>query len=194
MGGEERRERLVALLGSADVPVSGADLARELGVSRQVIVQDIALIRRDGVDVASTHRGYVLARPSVPRRMFKVRHGEERVQEELDLIVDLGATVEDVVVNHRSYGVISVALGVSSRRDVTLPGRHRHEQVDAAVAHHLRLPLPPRDGALRGDPRRGTAGPGRARLPGRASAVRGGGGLGVALRPLLAKSQVNAAD
>ena len=119
MGGEERRERLVALLGSADVPVSGADLARELGVSRQVIVQDIALIRRDGVDVASTHRGYVLARPSVPRRMFKVRHGEERVQEELDLIVDLGATVEDVVVNHRSYGVISVALGVSSRRDVT---------------------------------------------------------------------------
>jgi transcriptional regulator of NAD metabolism len=118
MGGEERREKIVALLGAADQPLAGADLARELGVSRQVIVQDIALIRRDGVDVASTHRGYVLARRDVPRRMFKVRHGEDRVQEELDLIVDLGATVEDVVVNHRSYGVISVALGVSSRRDV----------------------------------------------------------------------------
>jgi transcriptional regulator of NAD metabolism len=163
MRGEERREKIVALLGAAEGPLSGADLARELGVSRQVIVQDIALIRRDGVDVASTHRGYVLARRDVPRRMFKVHHGEDRVQEELDLIVDLGATVEDVVVNHRTYGVISVALGVSSRRDVaryladiatskstplsrTTSGYHFHhvtapseeilDEVEAALAEH----------------------------------------------------------
>ena len=118
MTGEERREKIVALLGAADGALSGGDLAQELGVSRQVIVQDIALIRREGVEIDSTHRGYVLSRRDVPRRAFKVRHREDQVQEELDLIVDLGGTVEDVVVNHRTYGVISVPLNVSSRRDV----------------------------------------------------------------------------
>jgi transcriptional regulator of NAD metabolism len=120
MGGEDRRARIVALLGGAGEPVSGGRLASELGVSRQVIVQDVALLRRGGVEVESTHRGYVLRRHDRPRRIFKVRHTEEQMEDELDLIVDLGGTVEDVVVNHRTYGVISVPLNVSSRRDVAL--------------------------------------------------------------------------
>ncbi|WP_130810556.1 transcription repressor NadR [Olsenella sp. Marseille-P4559] len=118
MGGEDRRAKIVALLDSAGEPISGGQLAGELGVSRQVIVQDIALLRRSGIEVESTHRGYVVRRSDVPRRIFKVRHSEEQIEDELNLIVDLGGTVEDVVVNHRTYGVISVSLNVSSRRDV----------------------------------------------------------------------------
>ena len=118
MSGEDRRAKIVALLGDAEEPISGGQLARELGVSRQVIVQDVALLRRSGVELESTHRGYVLLRHNMPRRIFKVHHTEDQIEDELNLIVDLGGTVEDVVVNHRTYGVISVPLNVSSRRDV----------------------------------------------------------------------------
>ena len=45
MNGEDRRKQILDILGSAKGPVSGASLASRLHVSRQVIVQDIALIR-----------------------------------------------------------------------------------------------------------------------------------------------------
>lgn len=94
-------------------------MARRCGVSRQVIVHDIALLRREGHDIVSTHHGYVLQRAGgACRRLFKVCHDETRVEEELNAIVDLGGTVEDVIVNHRSYGKIEARLDLSSRRDV----------------------------------------------------------------------------
>ena len=115
VGGEERRRLVVERLRAAKSPVRGSDLAAEQGVSRQVIVQDIALLRSAGVNVASTNRGYVLVEGGVPaacRRTFKVRHGEDR------LVVYLGGTVEDVVVNHRTYGRVRAPLGIGSRRDI----------------------------------------------------------------------------
>lgn len=118
MTGNERRARIVELLEGAHAPVSGAALARELGVSRQVIVQDVALLRADGTAVVSTSRGYGLERDARPRRLLKVRHRDDEVAKELYLIVDLGGTVEDTMVNHRTYGQMSARLGVSSRRDV----------------------------------------------------------------------------
>ena len=119
MTGEMRRGKILELLDGAEKPVSGTDLARACGVSRQVIVQDMALLRRDGHELASTNRGYVLMAPSSrPRRLIKVRHTDEQIELELNTIVDLGGTVEDVVVNHRTYGRLSAKLGVSSRRDV----------------------------------------------------------------------------
>lgn len=103
----------------ADAPVSGAALARETGVSRQVIVQDVALLRSQGLKVVSTNRGYLIGQEHErPRRTFKVCHTPEETERELTGIVDLGGTVEDVFVNHRTYGIVSAPLGVSSRRDV----------------------------------------------------------------------------
>lgn len=118
MFGQERRFEILALLEGATEPVSGAEIARRCGVSRQVIVNDIALLRREGNEVISTHHGYMLARHGGPcRRLYKVRHDETRVQEELFAIIDLGGTVEDVIVNHRYYGKIEAKLGISSRRE-----------------------------------------------------------------------------
>ena len=119
MNGHERRFEILALLEGATEAIAGAEIARRCGVSRQVIVQDIALLRREGNDIVSTHHGYVLVRNGGPcRRLYKVRHGDDRVEEELNAIVDLGGTVEDVIVNHRAYGKIEVRLDLSSRRDV----------------------------------------------------------------------------
>lgn len=112
---EKRRERILFALGAGDEPQSAGALGDRFGVSRQVIVQDIALLRAEGVPVVSTNRGYILASRRQAARVFKVRHTEAEVGEELDLIVSLGGTVKNVAVNHRVYGHIEAELNVQTR-------------------------------------------------------------------------------
>ena len=80
MNGETRREKIVARLTGASAPISASKLAEELGVSRQVIVQDVALLRATGCRIASLARGYVLETTSQPQRVFKVQHADEDVE------------------------------------------------------------------------------------------------------------------
>lgn len=118
LSGEERRKKILKILNQSPAPVAGTDLAKELGVSRQIIVQDMALIRANGVDVMATNRGYVIQEAKEASRVFKVIHTDEQVEEELNLFVDLGGKVEDVFVYHKVYGVIKVPMNIKSRRDV----------------------------------------------------------------------------
>ena len=120
MKAEERRAQILRLLQERDEPLSGSALAKLLGVSRQIVVQDMALLRA-GTDreIVSTYQGYVLLKKKTPcTRVFKVRHGTDRTREELQQIVDLGGRVEDVFVYHRVYGVVRGQLDIGSRRDV----------------------------------------------------------------------------
>ena len=114
MTGEERRRAISGLIGSSPRTASG--LAELFGVSRQVIVQDVALLRAEGAKIISTNRGYVAENPSRASRVFKVRHTDAQVREELYLIVDAGGRVEDVYVWHKVYGKISAPMGIDSRR------------------------------------------------------------------------------
>ena len=118
--GDARRARIVEALAAASGPLSGTALAEACGVSRQGVVQDVALRHERGGKIVSTNRGYVLLAddPARPTRLFKCRHTAEQTADELTCVVDLGGRVEDVFVNHRVYGVVSSALGVGSRRDV----------------------------------------------------------------------------
>lgn len=118
MTGAERRLAITDALEAADKPLSGGALAKLCGVSRQVVVQDVALLRTQGVPIIATARGYVLEKPAGSRRLFKCRHTEDQTEDELQAIVDAGGTVEDVIVNHRVYGRMQAQLGISSRRDV----------------------------------------------------------------------------
>lgn len=120
MQGEQRRACLLQIIETAAAPISGTVLAEKLGVSRQIVVQDIALLRAQGHAVLSTNRGYKAEAPAKYTRVFKVHHTDEQIADELNAIVDLGATVEDVFVNHKVYGRIHAAMDISSRRDVTL--------------------------------------------------------------------------
>lgn len=106
------------MLIESNSPLSGHALGKSLGVSRQVIVQDIALLRTAGKQIESTNKGYLLKSIADPIRRIKVRHSNEDTETELNAIVDLGGNVLDVVVNHRTYGRIEAQLGVKSRRDV----------------------------------------------------------------------------
>lgn len=117
--GELRREKILSTLSAAEEPLSGSALGRACEVSRQVVVQDIALLRTQGWPIHSTNRGYVLEREATrPSRLIKCHHTVEQTPEELNTIVDLGGHVRDVLVNHRVYGRLSCELGIASRRDV----------------------------------------------------------------------------
>lgn len=118
MTGAERREGIIETIKSSNVPVSGTALAKQYEVSRQVIVQDIALIRAAGHDIISTHRGYILETTSSAKRIFKVMHTEEQLEEELQTIVDLGGTILNVKVNHRVYGEMEAPLNIRSRKQI----------------------------------------------------------------------------
>ena len=118
MSGEARRNNIIARLTEASVPVSASRLAEELGVSRQVIVQDVALLRASGYPIASLARGYVLETPSRIQRVFKVQHSDEDTEKELNLIVDAGGVVEDVLVFHKHYGTVRAQLDIRSRHQV----------------------------------------------------------------------------
>ena len=58
--GDIRRCQLLDILKNSRSPVSGSVLSGKLGVSRQVIVQDIALLRAGNADIFATPKGYVL--------------------------------------------------------------------------------------------------------------------------------------
>ena len=85
MTGSRRREEIVSKIKSSEVPVPGKELAKVYDVSRQVIVQDIALIRAAGYDIISTNRGYILNAPHTVTRVFKVSHTDEQMEEPLDV-------------------------------------------------------------------------------------------------------------
>ncbi len=118
MKGTERRQEILRLLSGSGTPISGASLAEHFSVSRQVIVQDMALIRAGKHEIISTNRGYLLNAPAHVTRVIKVYHSDEAIADELNTIVDLGGIAVDVSVCHRVYGCLRADLNVSSRRDV----------------------------------------------------------------------------
>lgn len=119
--GEERREHIIQLLTQTKKPISGTELAKQMKVSRQVIVQDIALLRASNRNILSTNKGYLYDRADekkVVRRTFFVCHTDEQMAEELFAIVDNGGRLRDVVVEHEIYGQITVDLILENRCDV----------------------------------------------------------------------------
>lgn len=115
---EKRREEILSLIGNTDNPIPANVLKERFKVSRQVIVQDIAVLRAGGYDITATNRGYVLNIKVQASRVFKCRHTFDQIVDEGVLIIDAGGKVEDVFVNHRLYGRISARLDLYNRMHV----------------------------------------------------------------------------
>lgn len=118
MKAEVRRNEILSLIGNAENPIPANVLADRFDVSRQVIVQDVAILRANGYDVTATNRGYVLNAEVRPSRVFKCRHSFDEIVDEGVLIIEAGGKVEDVFVNHRVYGRIYARLDLLSRMHV----------------------------------------------------------------------------
>ncbi len=118
MKAEQRRKEIINIMMSAQKAISGGQLSEKLGVSRQIIVQDIAALKADGYKILSTHNGYVMQTTPFYERVFKVFHTREQTENELTTIIDFGGTVADVFVWHKVYGKMTAPLNISSRHHI----------------------------------------------------------------------------
>lgn len=119
MDARDRREMIAQRLEERTGPLSAAVLARELSVSRQVIVGDVALLRAQGMKITATPRGYLLPEPpSGVLCTLACRHRGDQLAEELNAMVDQGCTVLDVIVEHPIYGQLTGPLRLANRHDV----------------------------------------------------------------------------
>ena len=149
MNTSSRRQCILEYLKEAGQPLSATALAQRLGVSRQIIVGDVALLRAAGEGITATPRGYVLDRPRPGIvRTVACLHRPEEMERELMLMVDQGCTVENVIVDHPVYGQLTGPLDLSSRYDVSEFVRRVEENSARALSeltggihlHTLRCP------------------------------------------------------
>lgn len=123
MNGDQRRQMLLEKLQNAAGPKTGNELAAEAGVSRQVIVGDITLLKAKSEPILATSQGYLyMAAPEEKEisRRIACRHRSEDTEQELLILVDAGATVKDVSIEHPVYGELTAGIHVSTRREVEM--------------------------------------------------------------------------
>lgn len=119
---ETRRQEIFQLLKESDEPLTGSALALHFHVTRQIIVKDIALLKAQGNTIVSTAKGYLMEKKieGFQKRVVTVCHDEKSIEDELQIIVDLGGHVLDTAVAHSVYGQLGEALNIRSRKDITL--------------------------------------------------------------------------
>ena len=121
LSGEDRRKELINILENTRKPVSGTELAKHFEVSRQVIVQDIALLRAVNKNILATNKGYVYFKEKEQigkvQRTICVCHEDYDILNEFECVLDFGAKILDCTVEHEIYGQISVDLMIQSMDD-----------------------------------------------------------------------------
>ena len=120
MNAAQRRESILEKLSAAKAPVSASALAGQLGVSRQIVVGDVALLRAGGDQIDDTPRGYQLhpAEKCFTGILACVHSTEDEMRTELYTVVDQGGVVVDVTVENSLYGELRGNLNIASRYDV----------------------------------------------------------------------------
>lgn len=115
-----RRSNILDILSCSEGPVKGQDIALKLGVTRQIIVKDIAILRAEGNSIIATPEGYMIERNTTNRinRIIAVNHSSENTKIELEAIIKYGGIVKDVIIEHRIYGEISANLMLKTYYDV----------------------------------------------------------------------------
>ncbi|MGM7682409.1 transcription repressor NadR [Cytobacillus sp. Hm23] len=119
--GETRRNLILKWLKESQGPVTGGELSRRTKVSRQVIVQDISLLKARHEPILATSQGYLYVQQQQKQlysRIVVCRHTPEQTERELTLLVDLGVTVKDVTIEHPVYGDLTASVMVSNRNEV----------------------------------------------------------------------------
>ena len=121
MTGDERRAQILIQLQESDTPLSGTALAKIFHVSRQIIVQDIALMRAENYNILSTNKGYQLrsacTHNALPKRVLYVKHTTQQVFEEFKTVIEFGGKILDVAVEHEIYGQIRADLQIETEQD-----------------------------------------------------------------------------
>lgn len=118
MKGEERRALILEQLAQTQQATSASKFAKEFGVSRQIIVGDIALLRARGHEIVATARGYLLEHQTSGKEItIAVAHRPEEVLEELTIFIEHHIAVINVIVDHALYGEIKSPLEITTMEE-----------------------------------------------------------------------------
>ena len=119
MDNQERRNQILKILNESSETVKGSVLGKKFNVSRQVIVQDISLLRATGENITATPSGYIKIRRDGILSTIVCRHsGRYELEDELDIIVGYGGKILDVSVEHGVYGEVKGNLNISNKEDI----------------------------------------------------------------------------
>lgn len=120
MNSIERRNEILRMLLNTTLPLKGVDLANEFGVTRQVIVRDIAILRAEGKEIIATPEGYIVSKAGEfkIKRIIAVSHDKNQLYDEMATIIKYGGTIEDVIVEHPLYGEIKSNLLIKTLADL----------------------------------------------------------------------------
>jgi hypothetical protein len=121
MDAKERRKNIISILKKKEGPIKGTELAKRFNVSRQVIVQDIAILRAKGEKILATPQGYMVINNKSEEfnKTIVCKHTSyDEIEDELKTIIDMGGKVIDVIVEHPIYGEIKSPLMIGSRIDI----------------------------------------------------------------------------
>lgn len=116
MDGIERRKIIERNLRESKFPIKGQYFAKKLGVSRQVIVQDIAILRAEGLNLIGTPSGYKMEKESsgIIKRITTLHHTHDEMSKELGVFIKHGARILDTIVEHEIYGEIRANLHIKT--------------------------------------------------------------------------------
>ncbi|RKQ29659.1 transcription repressor NadR [Oceanobacillus halophilus] len=118
----ERQYLIIKQLKATNSPITGSEFAKKTNVSRQVIVQDVSLLKAKGEPIVATSQGYIYLTQDTNEDLHQIvivcRHKPEDTKEELYLIVDHGVTIKDVIVEHQVYGDLTASIRVNNRKEV----------------------------------------------------------------------------
>ena len=114
----KRQKEIIKFLQESNDPISGEVLGEKFGVSRQVIVKDIGMLKAFGVEIVSTDKGYKIDTGKKLTKIIESSHDDNAIKDELNTIVDNGGVVIDIFINHPVYGVIRKDLDIKSRNGV----------------------------------------------------------------------------
>ncbi|MGG7179183.1 transcription repressor NadR [Clostridium paraputrificum] len=119
MNSIERREDIIKSLIDSNKALKGTKLAYKYGVTRQIIVKDIAILRAKGNNIIATPEGYIIGKEDNRiKSVVAVTHKEDRLAEELKTVIKYGGIIEDVIVEHPLYGEIKGMLMIKNLNDL----------------------------------------------------------------------------
>lgn len=114
-----RRKEIISHIAKIHRPIKGVELANIFGVTRQVIVKDIAIIRAAGVNIIATPEGYMITKEeSRYKKVLALAHKEEEMVSELEIVIKFGGIIEDVIIEHPIYGEIKANLMIRNLNDL----------------------------------------------------------------------------
>ncbi|MGV3273883.1 3H domain-containing protein [Staphylococcus sp. 11261D007BR] len=118
---DTRRMKIVERLETTEQPIKGYELSEQFGVSRQVIVKDISYLKTQNYDILSSSKGYYMnIKPQGKpyKRVIMCQHERDEIEAELTLIIENGAMIDDVSIEHPVYGTLRAELMIETMAHV----------------------------------------------------------------------------